>query len=150
MNGCQSNKQRLKRSFLMPATLSENAKQLLEKPYLAHFVTIDPDGAPQITPVWVDHEGDQILINTAEGRKKPKNLANNKHVAVQVVDPADPWNVLSVTGHVVAMEHEGADAHIDKMAKKYIGQDTYPFRQPGEQRVLIRIQPDRIRMQPKG
>ena len=66
-----------------------------------------------------------------------------------MVDPNDPWNVLSVTGRVVSMEHEGADAHIDKMAKKYIGKDTYPFRQPGEQRLLIRIEPDRIRIQPK-
>jgi PPOX class probable F420-dependent enzyme len=131
----------------MPAKLSQAAKELLEQPFLAHFVTLNPDGSPQVTPVWVDHDGDQILINTAEGRKKPRNLQNDKRVAVEVVDPNDAWKVLSVTGRVVAMEHQGADAHIDKLAKKYLGKDSYPFRRPEEQRVILRIEPERIRMQ---
>jgi PPOX class probable F420-dependent enzyme len=132
----------------MPASLSQAAKELLEQPFLAHFVTLNPDGSPQVTPVWVDHDGDQILINTAEGRKKPRNLQRDKRVAVEVVDPNDAYKVLSVTGRVIAMEHEGADAHIDKLAKKYLGKDSYPFRRPEEQRVILRIEPERIRMQP--
>src|SRR5713226_4093109 len=125
----------------MPAKLSQAAKELLEQPFLAHFVTLNPDGSPQVTPVWVDHDGEQILINTAEGRKKPRNLQNDKRVAVEVVDPADPWKVLSVTGRVVAMEHAGADAHIDKLAKKYLGKDSYPFRKAEEKRIILRIEP---------
>jgi PPOX class probable F420-dependent enzyme len=132
----------------VPEKLSQAAKNLLEQPFICHFVTLNPDGSPQVTPVWVDHDGDQILINTAEGRKKPRNLQRDKRVAVEVVDPNDAYRVLSLTGHVAAMEHEGADAHIDRLAKKYLGADTYPFRNPQEQRVILRIEPDRIRMQP--
>jgi PPOX class probable F420-dependent enzyme len=132
----------------VPEKLSQAAKKLLEEPFICHFVTLNPDGSPQVTPVWVDHDGDQILVNTAEGRKKPRNLQREKRVALEVVDPNDAYRVLSLTGHVVGMEHEGADAHIDKLAKKYLGADSYPFRNPQEQRVVLRIEPDRIRMQP--
>ncbi|HTE83418.1 MAG TPA: PPOX class F420-dependent oxidoreductase [Dehalococcoidia bacterium] len=132
----------------MSAKLSQATKDLLEQPFLAHLVTLNPDGSPQVTPVWVDRDGDQILVNTAEGRKKPRNLQADKRVAVEVVDPSDPWKVLSLTGRVVAMEHDGADAHIDKLAKKYLGKDTYPFRRSDEQRVILRIEADRVRMQP--
>jgi PPOX class probable F420-dependent enzyme len=132
----------------MSAKLSQAAKELLDKPFIAHFVTLDPDGSPQNTPVWVDRDGEQVLINTAEGRKKPRNLQNDKRVAVEVIDPTDAYKVLSLTGRVVGLEHEGADAHIDKLAKKYLGADSYPFRNAQEQRVIVRIEPDRIRMQP--
>ncbi len=132
----------------MPARLSKAAKELLSQPYLGHLVTLNTDGSPQITPVWVDVEGDQVLVNTAEGRKKPRNLKNDPRVALSIVDPNDGYRVLSLTGRVASMEHEGADAHIDKMAKKYLGKDSYPFRQPGEQRVILRIEPERIPMQP--
>jgi PPOX class probable F420-dependent enzyme len=132
----------------MPAQLSQAAKDLLQQPYLGHFVTLNPDGSPQITPVWVDVEGDQVLINTAEARKKRRNLGKDLRVALSVVDPNDAYRVLSLTGRVVAMEHDGADAHIDKLAKKYLGKDSYPFRRPGEQRVLLRIEPEQIPMQP--
>jgi PPOX class probable F420-dependent enzyme len=132
----------------VPQKLTQAAKDLLDQPFICHFVTLNADGSPQITPVWVDREGDQILINTAEGRKKPRNLHNDNRVALEVVDPNDAFRVLSLTGRVAAMEHEGADAHIDKLAKKYLGADSYPFRSPQEQRVIVRIEPDRIRMQP--
>jgi PPOX class probable F420-dependent enzyme len=132
----------------MPQKLSQAAKDLLEQPFICHFVTLNPDGSPQVTPVWVDHDGDQVLINTAEGRKKPRNLHNDNRVAVEVVDPNDAYRVLSLTGRVTAMDHEGADAHIDKLAKKYLGADSYPFRKADEQRVILRIEPERIIMQP--
>ncbi len=132
----------------MAAKLSEAAKELLRQPFIAHFVTLNADGAPQVTPVWVDVDGEEILINTAEGRQKPRNVARDKRVAVEVVDPNDAYRVLSVTGHVTATEHAGADAHIDKLAKKYLGKESYPFRTQGEQRVIVRVQPDRIPMQP--
>lgn len=132
----------------MAATLTKAAIELLNKPFIGTLVTLNPDGSPQITPIWIDYDGKHVLVNTAEGRKKPRNLKNDPRVALAVVDPNDPWHVLSLRGRVVAMEHEGADAHIDKLAKKYLGKETYPFRQPGEQRVILRIAPERIVMQP--
>ncbi|MGI8551007.1 MAG: PPOX class F420-dependent oxidoreductase [Dehalococcoidia bacterium] len=132
----------------MPAQLSEAAKKMLAQPFLCNLATVMPDGSPQITPVWVDYDGRNILINTAEGRRKSKNMHSDPRVALDVVDPQNPYSVLSLSGRVVAMEHQGADEHIDKLAKKYLGVDKYPMRREGEQRVILRIEPDKIRMQP--
>jgi PPOX class probable F420-dependent enzyme len=123
------------------ARLTEDDIALLNEPYLAHLAVIDSDGAPHVTPVWVDTDGEHILINTAKGRKKYNSIARDPHVAVSVVDKNDDWHTLWVKGTAELVE-DGADAHIDKMAKKYIGKDTYPFRQPGEERVIIRITPE--------
>ena len=122
------------------AVLSENDLALLAEPQLAHVATIEPDGTPHVTPVWVDTDGEHILFNTAKGRAKHRNLLRNPNVAVSVVDKADDYRTLWVKGTAEMIE-EGADEHIDKLAKKYLGQDTYPFRQPGEQRVIVRITP---------
>jgi PPOX class probable F420-dependent enzyme len=99
-----------------------------------------------VTPVWIDVEpdGSHILVNTANGRVKQRNVARDKRVAVSVVDKGDPWRFALVRGNIVEQRTEGADAHIDKMAKKYLGQDTYPFRQPNEQRVILRIKPHHV------
>jgi PPOX class probable F420-dependent enzyme len=113
---------------------------LLNEPQLAHVATIEPDGTPHVTPVWVDTDGEHILFNTAKGRVKHRNMLRNPVVAVSVADRANDWRTLWVKG-TVEMTEEGADAHIDKMAKKYLGQDEYPFRQPGEVRVIVRITP---------
>jgi PPOX class probable F420-dependent enzyme len=133
----------------MAKELNDAAKKLLEQPFICNFATLLPDGSPQITPVWVDYDGRNILINTSEGRQKTKDVERDQRIALDVIDPQNAYNVLSVRGRVIAREHEGADAHIDKLAKKYLGKDQYPFRQPGEQRVILRIQPDRILMQPQ-
>lgn len=126
--------------------LSSGAVQLLQEPQLAHFVTIMDDGSPQVTPVWVDvdEDGSHVLINTGENRVKTKNLEQDTRVALSVVDAKNPFRYTVVRGTVVEQRHEGADAHIDKMAKKYLGQDTYPFRQPGDTRVLLRIKPHHV------
>lgn len=126
--------------------LSHGAVKLIQEPQLAHFVTLMADGSPQTTPVWVDVEpdGSHILINTADGRLKTENLERDPRVAVSVVDRANDWRYALVRGTVVERRHEGADAHIDKMAKKYLGQDTYPFRNAAEQRVILRIKPDHV------
>lgn len=126
--------------------LSPGAVKLIQEPQLAHFVTLMADGSPQTTPVWVDVEpdGSHVLINTAEGRLKTENLERDPRVAVSVVDKANDWRYALVRGTVVERRHEGADAHIDKMAKKYLGQDSYPFRNPAEQRVVLRIKPDHV------
>jgi PPOX class probable F420-dependent enzyme len=103
-----------------------------------------PDGSPQLTQTWVDTDGQHILINTAEGRQKVRNVRRDPRVAVNVVDPTNAWRIASVRGRVVEITTEGGDQLIDQLAKKYIGADTYPFRQPGEVRVTLKIAADRI------
>jgi PPOX class probable F420-dependent enzyme len=103
-----------------------------------------PDGSPQVTPVWIDFDGENLLVNTAVGRRKDKNLQHNGRVSLMLVDPDNPYRYLEVRGQVVERTHDGADDHINKMAKKYLGKDVYPFRQPGEVRVLYKIKPERV------
>ncbi|HEY0603210.1 MAG TPA: PPOX class F420-dependent oxidoreductase [Herpetosiphonaceae bacterium] len=126
--------------------LSSGGVKLLQEPQLAQFATVMADGAPQITPVWVDVEpdGSHILINTAEGRLKTKNTSRNPDVAVSVVDSQNPWRYAVVRGKVVEQVHDGADDHIDRMAQKYLGQEKYPFRRPDETRVILRIKPHHV------
>jgi PPOX class probable F420-dependent enzyme len=97
-----------------------------------------------VTPVWVDFDGTHILVNTAKGRVKTKNLAREPRVALSISDPENPYRYLGVQGRVTEMTEQGADAHIDKMAKKYMGKDKYPFRAPGEVRVLVKIAPEKV------
>lgn len=125
------------------AEIPEEAVPLLEGRHLAHVGTINADGSPQVTPVWVDHEGDTVLINTARGRVKEKNLLRDPRVSISIVDSENPYQPLTIKGRAVELTEEGADAHIDLMAKRYLDEDVYPFRQPGEVRVLVRIEPER-------
>ncbi|MFF3853713.1 PPOX class F420-dependent oxidoreductase [Micromonospora sp. NPDC002575] len=122
------------------AILTEQDLALLAEPQLAHVATIEPDGSPHVTPVWVDTDGEHIVFNTAKGRQKYNNIQRTPIVAVSVVDKANDFRTLWVKGTAELVE-EGADAHIDRMAQKYLGQDTYPFRQPGEERVIVRVTP---------
>lgn len=110
---------------------------------LAHIATAMPDGSPHVTPVWVDTDGEAVLMNTAKGRVKHRNLERDPRVAVSVNAPDDFYRTLIFRGPAQLID-EGADALIDRLAKKYIGQERYPFRQPGEVRVTIRVEPDRI------
>ncbi len=115
---------------------------LLSEKQIAHIATVMPDGTPQLTPVWVDTDGTAVLFNTAKGRQKHRNLERNPKIAISVVDAANAFRWLSVRG-TAEIVTEGADAHIDKLAKKYLGVDSYPMRQPGEERVIVRLVPDR-------
>jgi PPOX class probable F420-dependent enzyme len=124
--------------------LSERARDLMTGKNFANIATVMPDGSPHVVPVWVDLDGNQILVNTAEGRQKLKNIRHDPRVAIDVLNSDDPYEMVTVRGHVVELTHQGADAHIDRLAKKYLGRDTYPNRQPGEQRVIIRIEPERL------
>ena len=110
----------------------------------AQLATVNADGSPQVTPVWVDYDGTHVIVNTARGRVKAKNLERNPRVAMAIADPENPYRYLGVQGRVVEMIGQGADAHIDKMAKKYLNKDSYPYRQPGEERVIVKIAPERI------
>lgn len=115
---------------------------LFKKKAFANLATLMPDGRPQVTPVWVDYDGRYVVINTAQGRQKDKNLARDGKVALSVMDPDNPYRYLEVRGRVVERTVDGADQHIDAMARKYLGQDKYPFRKPGEVRVIYRIEPE--------
>ncbi len=131
----------------MTATLTNAARTLINRPIIANVATVDHDGRPQLTPVWIDLDGDNLVFNTAKGRAKASNLDQNPNVAVSVVDPEDAYNVVVVRGVAVPTE-EGADEHIDALAKKYLGVDKYPMHQPGEVRVKYRVDADRVVMQP--
>ena len=126
------------------ATIPASHADLLTKPAFANLATLNPDGSPQVTPVWVDFDGSHVIVNTARGRVKAKNLAREPRVALSIADPENPYRYLGIQGRVVEMTEKGGDAHIDKMAKKYLGKDTYPFRQPGEVRLIVKIAPDKV------
>jgi len=103
-----------------------------------------PDGSPQVTQVWVDTDGEHILINTAQGRQKEQNVQRDPRVAVNVVDPANAWRLGMVRGRVVELTTDGADELIDQLAKKYLNEETYPFRRPEEVRVTLKILSEKI------
>ena len=126
------------------ATIPEQYRDLFTKKAFAHLATVGSDGAPQVTPVWVDFDGTHVRFNTAQGRVKVKNLARDPRVALSIQDPDNPYRYVQVRGRVVEATERGADAHIDALAKKYIGQDRYPWRRPGEVRVLVKILPERV------
>ncbi|MCH7625988.1 MAG: PPOX class F420-dependent oxidoreductase [Chloroflexi bacterium] len=123
--------------------LSESALKLLtEGKNVATVATIMPDGSPQSTAVWIDSDGEHVIFNTAEGRVKTENLRRDPRVAITVWDADNPFSQASMRGRVVEMTTEGADAHIDKLAKKYMGVDSYPGRRSDEQRVIVKIEVD--------
>lgn len=128
----------------MAVTIPESFKDLFTKKAFAHLATLNADGSPQVTPIWCDYDGTHILVNSAKERVKDKNMRRNRKVALDLLDPDNPYRHLAVRGEVVEITEQGADAHIDKMAKKYLGKDRYPFRQPGEIRVLYKIRPERV------
>jgi PPOX class probable F420-dependent enzyme len=124
------------------ATLPDKFRDLVSsKLTFANLATVMPDGSPQVTPVWFDTHGEHIRVNTARGRQKDKNMTKNARVALAIVDPENPYRYLQIRGRVVSIEETGADEHIDSLAKKYLGKDKYPFRQPGEVRVIYEIEP---------
>ena len=131
----------------MADTLSDKARALIARPVLASLTTLGKDGSPQVTPLWIDRDGDDLIFNTAKGRVKERHMENDPRVAVSVVDPDDQYNVVAVCGTVIDITTDGADEHIDALAKKYLGVDSYPMRQEGEVRVKVRVRTDRIAMQ---
>jgi len=128
----------------MPVKISEGVRKLLEAPNFANLATLMPDGSPQVTPVWVDFDGSHILVNTAEARQKRRNVRQDPRVAVSVFNQQNPYSYATVRGRVVEITHEGAEQHIDRLAKKYIGRDTYPYRAPGERRIILKIAPEHV------
>src|SRR5690242_14374061 len=127
----------------MSQAIPEKFRDLFTKRAFASLGTLMSDGSPQVTPVWVDLEGDLVVVNTARGRQKDKNMRRDPRVALAIIDPENPYRYLEIRGRVAEITEEGADAHIDKMAKKYLGADKYPYRQSGEVRVMFKIRPER-------
>ena len=125
------------------ARLNEAEARMFEEPNYAVASAVRNDGCPQQTVVWVDYDGENVVFNTAEGRYKPKYIRQNGLAGVHVTHPEDPYKWVSVAGPA-ELTHEGADEHIDKLAKKYLGADSYPFRREGEQRVIVRIKPEHV------
>lgn len=126
----------------MPDTIPESHRDIFGKKAFASLTTLMPDGSPQTTPVWVDFDGTHVIFNSAKGRQKDRNVRRDPRVALAIIDPENPYRYLEVRGKVVEITEQGADDHIDKMAKKYLGQDKYPYRAPGEIRVLYKIRPE--------
>jgi PPOX class probable F420-dependent enzyme len=123
------------------AAIPEKYKDLFDKKAFANLATVMPDGSPQVTPVWVDYDGSHVLVNSARGRQKDRNMKQNSVVALSILDPDNPYRYLEVRGNVAEITEEGAAQHIDKMAKKYLGADKYPYARDGEVRVLYKIEP---------
>ena len=130
--------------MIIPTTIPEKFLDLFKKPAFASLATIMPDGSPQVTPVWIDYDGVHLMVNSAKGRVKDRNMRNNPKVALSILDPDNSYRYLQVRGTVSGITEEGADAHIDKMAKKYLNLDRYPNRAPGEVRVIYRIRPEKV------
>ena len=127
------------------AQIPDEAVHLLEGQHFAHVATVMADGTPQVTPVWIDHEGDTVTFNTAAGRFKEKNLRRDPNVAISIIDAENPYQPLVIRGKVSEITEEGADEQIDALAKRYMGVDEYPLRQPGEQRVMVKITPEKVK-----
>jgi len=127
------------------SNLTDSARKLLEGKNLLYITTVNPDGSPQITPVWVDTDGKNVLVNTAMGRVKQRNVTRDPRVALAINAPNDFYDAALIRGRVVEqVTGSVADNHIDKLAKKYLGKDTYPWRNPKEKRVILKIQPERV------
>jgi PPOX class probable F420-dependent enzyme len=125
------------------ARLNEDAKKLLSRPIYAWATTLRPDGLPHNTVVWVDVDGDDLYFNTAVGRAKERHLRHDPRVAISVLDPDDGFHLVSVSG-TATLDLETGDAIIDRLAKKYLGADSYPYRSPEEQRVTVHITPENV------
>ncbi len=122
-------------------SLPENYLDLFQKPAYAHLTTLMPDGSPQVTPVWVDYDGTYVLVNSAQGRQKDRNMQRDPRVALSIQDPDDPMRYLQVRGRVVEITEEGANEHIDRLAMKYQKQKFRRLK-PGEVRLIYKIQPE--------
>ena len=128
----------------MAETIPDKFQDLFQKKAFASLATLMPNGAPQVTPVWCDYDGANVLINTARGRQKDRNMSRDGRVALAIIDPDNPYRYLEVRGKIQEITETGADEHINRMAKKYLGKDIYPGRKPGEVRVLYKIEPTKV------
>jgi len=125
-------------------TIPDKYRDLFNKRAFASLATLMPNGDVQVTPVWVDVDDGSVLFNSARGRVKDKNVRRDPRVTLTLIDPDNPYRYLEVRGRVVDITEKGAAQHIDKLAKKYLGVDKYPYAKPGEVRVLYRVKPEHV------
>ncbi len=123
------------------SVIPESHLDLMQKPAFAHLATIREDGTPQVTPVWFDYDGEFILVDSAEGRLKDRNIRRDPRVTIEIQDPENPYRYVEIRGQVEVVTNEGANEMIDKLSMKYLGQAKYPYARPGEVRVLYKIRP---------
>ncbi len=123
--------------------IPESHRDIFDKRSFAHVATVNSDGKPQVSPVWIEYDGTHILVNTARGRKKDRNMSDNPQIAISVQDPDNPYRYVGVQGHIEEVTETGAGEHINKLSRKYKGVD-YPPLKPGETRVIYKIVPDRV------
>lgn len=128
----------------MAESLEGRARELLEEPNFCMVGSIRKDGSPHINPVWVDVEDGLVLLNSSEGRAWPANVRRDPRVTLTVPNNENPYEYVEIRGRVVEDTHDGAKEHIDKMAMKYLGQEEYPYLQPGEQRIIFKVEPERV------
>jgi len=126
------------------ASIPDGFKDIIKKKAFAHLATVMSDGSPQVSPVWVDIDGEQLVVNSAKGRLKDRNIRADARVAVSATDPDNPYRALMIRGKVTKITEEGAEEHIDKMAYKYLEEDRYPYRTQGEVRILYYIEPTKV------
>lgn len=128
----------------MSDSIAGRSRELLRAKNFAHVATIAPDGTPHVAVVWVGVDGDDVLLNSAEGRVWPRNLRRDPRVVVTVVNHDNSYEYVAIRGEAVEITPDGADEHIDALAKKYLDEDEYPFRKEGEVRLKIRVRPDKV------
>ncbi len=128
----------------MATTIPAEFHDLLESKALANIATVGPKGEPQNNPVWFDWDGSHILFSQTKGRQKFHNLQREPRVAISIVDPANPYRYLEVRGKVVRVDEDPNKQFINKMSKKYLDQDVYPWSQPGDERVVIVVEPEKV------
>jgi PPOX class probable F420-dependent enzyme len=130
----------------MSTRIEGRAEELLRGRNFAHIGTLRADGSVQVSPTWVDVQDGRVALNTAEGRAWPRNLERDPRITLEVQNFENPYEYLEIRGRVAERTHDGADEHIDLLAKKYLDVDKYPMRQSGEQRVIIRVEPDYVKV----
>jgi len=128
----------------MAQAIPETFLDLFQKQAFANLGTIMSDGSPQVTPVWVDYDGKYVRFNSALGRVKDRNVRRDPRVSLSILDPDNPYRYLAIRGRVVDITEQGADEHINRLSQKYLGKAEYPYRQPGEVRVLYKIEPEKV------
>src|SRR5437763_17022059 len=130
----------------MSVKIEGRAEELLRAKNFAHIATVRADGSVQVAPTWVDVQDGRPVVNSAEGRAWVRNLERDPRITLEVQNMENPYEYVEVRGRVAERTHDGADEHIDFLAKKYLGADCYPYRQPGEQRLIIRVAPEEVKL----
>lgn len=124
------------------SVIPEQYSDILRSTALAHVATVGPKGEPQSTPVWFDWDGEHVLFSQTKGRQKYRNVKRNPAIALSIVDPNNPYRYIEIRGKVIAIDDDQNNRFIDSMAKKYMGKDKYPFNQPGDERVIVVVEPE--------